>query len=77
MMGELARRVGIEVRAHRKALGLNQEDYGKLLGYHRTWIGHVERGERNLTLESVEKLAGQLGVEPLHLLKDDEADTGS
>jgi transcriptional regulator with XRE-family HTH domain len=40
------------------------------MGYHRTMIGAIERGKRNLTLSSVERLARQLEVDPLELLSD-------
>lgn len=50
--------------------GLSQEQFADLLGVHRTYMGGVERGERNLTLRSVERLAEHLGVEPIVLLTD-------
>lgn len=40
-----------------------------VLGVHRTYMGGVERGERNLTLRSVERIAERLGVKALDLLK--------
>ena len=59
---------GQRVRALRAAAGLTQEEVGTAAGLHRTYIGGVERGERNLTLRTVERLADILGVEPLELL---------
>jgi transcriptional regulator with XRE-family HTH domain len=47
--------------------GYSQEAFADLLGYHRTYIGGVERGERNLTLRTVERLATVLDVDPLDL----------
>lgn len=70
MAGELARRVGLALRAHRESIGMDQGSYGKNMGYHRTYVGAMERGERNLTLGTVERLARQLGIDPLELLKD-------
>ena len=52
---------------------MSQEVFGDLLGWHRTFVGAVERGERNLTLKTVERLSDQLGVNPLDLLWDQEA----
>ena len=66
--GELQRTVGANLRRLRTERGLSQEAFADQLGYHRTYIGGVERGERNLTLRTVERLAGILGVEPLELL---------
>jgi transcriptional regulator with XRE-family HTH domain len=61
--------VGTKVREHRIRLGLSQEKLAEQLGFHRTYVGSIERGERNLTLSSVEQLAARLGVEPLELLQ--------
>lgn len=68
MEGELQRAVGRNLKAHREALGMSQEDFAQELGVHRTYMGGVERGERNLTLRSLERLAGRVGVDPLALL---------
>jgi transcriptional regulator with XRE-family HTH domain len=67
--GELQRRVGRNLRAYREARGLSQEAFADVLGVHRTYMGGVERGERNLTLRSVERLAERINVEPIELLK--------
>jgi transcriptional regulator with XRE-family HTH domain len=47
---------------------VSQERFAQQLGVHRTYLGGLERGERNLTLKSVERLAAALGVDPLDLL---------
>jgi transcriptional regulator with XRE-family HTH domain len=44
-----------------------------LIGVHRTYLGGVERGERNLTLRSVERIAHWCAVEPLVLLTDPDS----
>jgi transcriptional regulator with XRE-family HTH domain len=72
MEGDLQRTVGRNLRAHRRARGLSQEAFADVLEVHRTYMGGVERGERNLTLKAVERMAKQLGVEPLSLLLPDE-----
>ncbi len=69
MEGELQRAFGRNLLAYRKARGLSQEAFADVLGFHRTYMGDVERGERNLTLKSVERIAGRLGEEPLALLR--------
>jgi transcriptional regulator with XRE-family HTH domain len=67
--GELQRRVGLNLLAYRQARDLSQEAMADVLGVHRTYMGGVERGERNLTLKSVERIAEKLGMDPLDLLK--------
>lgn len=68
--GELQAVVGRNIRRIRDGRGLSQEELADELGVHRTFMGGVERGERNLTLRSVERLADGLGVEPRLLLTD-------
>jgi transcriptional regulator with XRE-family HTH domain len=49
------------------------------LEVHRTYMGGIERGARNLTLKSLERIASQLDIDPLALLQpvdDDETTTG-
>lgn len=70
--GELQRVVGRNLRAYRVARGLSQEQFADVLGVHRTYMGGVERGERNLTLRSVERLAERMGVDAASLLADPE-----
>lgn len=66
--GELQRRVGANLAQYRKARGLSQEAFADLLGYHRTYVGGLERGERNLSLRAVERLAEAIGMPALDLL---------
>lgn len=69
MEGELQQAVGRNLRAHREALGLSQEAFADVLGVHRTYMGGIERGERNLTLRSLERMAERAGLDPLALLE--------
>lgn len=69
MEGDLQRILGKNLRAYREARGLSQEAFADVLGFHRTYMGGVERGERNLTLKSVERIADRLGKDPLSLLR--------
>lgn len=68
MEGELQRQVGRSLRAYREVQGLSQEAFADVLGVHRTYMGGVERGQRNLTLRSLERIADRLGLDPLALL---------
>lgn len=53
----LKRAFGELVRNRRKEVGLSQEDLGFECGLHRTYIGSIERGETNLSLENMAVLA--------------------
>ena len=70
MEGDLQRALGRNLRRYRQARGLSQETFADLVGVHRTYMGGLERGERNLTLRSVERLAAVIEVDPLELLRD-------
>ena len=69
MEGELQELVGRNLRAHREAQGISQERFAEVLGLHRTYMGGIERGERNLTLRSLERIAARIGVDPVDLLR--------
>jgi len=61
-MSDIARTVGKRLRCCRVALGLSQEKLAEGAGLHPTYIGQVERGEKNLTIESLEKITRALDV---------------
>jgi transcriptional regulator with XRE-family HTH domain len=74
MEGELQVRVGHNLRAYRTARGMSQEAFADHLQFHRTYMGGIERGERNLTLRSVERIADRLGLDPMELLAAEASD---
>ena len=59
---------GKAVRRHRQALGVSQMALADAADLHFTYVSSVERGQRNVTLASIQRLAGALGVEPGELL---------
>lgn len=61
--------VAANVKQRRLQLGLSQEELADICGYHRTYIGSVERAERNITLSTLEALATALSVSPEDLLR--------
>lgn len=68
MEGDLQRAVGRNLRRYRQERGLSQEAFADMVGVHRTYMGGLERGERNLTLRSVERIADLIGVNPIDLM---------
>ena len=63
-------RVGARIRQVREGLGLSQEGLADLSGLHRTYIGGVERGERNLGVLNLIRIARALTTNPAALLAD-------
>jgi len=61
--------LGERIRARREALGLSQEALAHQTGVHWTFLGQVERGQRNLNLHNLLKLARGLGVDPAELVQ--------
>ena len=62
--------VGNTVRRLRQEKGLSQEQLAELSGLHRTYIGGIERGERNVSLLNLVRLAKALQVPPSALVGD-------
>ncbi len=66
------KRFGVNLRRNREALGLSQEDLAEAAGLHRTYIGSVERGERNVSIDNMERLAAAVGKKIQELLDDSQ-----
>ena len=62
MNKQLLQQFGKRVRAEREKRGISQERLGELAKVHRTYIGMIERAEKNITLTNMEKIAKALGV---------------
>jgi len=61
-MEDVRVRFGKALRKRRHKLGVSQEEFADLCGLDRTYIGGIERGERNLALVNIEKLAKALEI---------------
>jgi transcriptional regulator with XRE-family HTH domain len=64
--------VAENVKARRLRLGLSQEELADICGYHRTYIGSIERAERNITLSTLEAVAQALDVSPQELVQGND-----
>ena len=60
--------LAFNIRQFRARKMLSQEDFADLCGLHRTYVGSVERGERNVTLSTLESLAEAMRVSVSELL---------
>ena len=70
-MSSILNVIGSNIRHYRKLLGISQEKLAEEAGVHRTYIGAVERGERNISAKNISKIAEVLGVEPYLLMKEE------
>ncbi len=70
MDGDPRRHLGATVRKRRVALGLSQEQLAERANLHWTYIGGIERGERNVSLLNIVKIAHALNTSPSRLLAD-------
>jgi len=66
--GGLQSTIAANVRRLRDGKGWSQEELADVSGYHRTYVGGIERAEKNITIATLEALAGALGVEAHSLL---------
>lgn len=62
MKSEILKQFGDKVRAERTRLGLSQEELAAKAGVHRTYIGMIERAEKNITLENIQKVCKALNI---------------
>ena len=69
MQNDPKKLVGMRIRELRLAKGLSQEALADEAGVHRTYMGSVERGERNISLDNIVRIARALRVAPSTLLQ--------
>ena len=69
-MNQILKCFGANIRRERNRLGISQEQLAESCGLHRTYIGSVERGERNIGLLNLVRIAHTLGVSPNRLLRN-------
>lgn len=62
--------LGNNVKKYRNEMAISQEKLAEIAGFHRTYIGMIERAERNISLLNVEKIAKALNISISQLLED-------
>jgi len=67
---KISKNFGKNLRIARKQKGISQEDLAYKIGFHRTYISMLERGIRTPSLVAIHKIAKELGVEILELIKN-------
>lgn len=75
-MSNLINLFATNLRLLRRQAGLSQEELAHRAGLHRTYVGSIERGERNVSLKNIERLARALNVDPTVLLSPMDSDDG-
>lgn len=68
-MSNILKTIGANIKHYRASIGLSQEKLAELAGLHRTYVGAVERGERNISAKNIAKIAAALGIEAYQLMK--------
>lgn len=64
---------GTNLRKYRNQLGVSQEKFAEMCGLHRTYISDVERFQRSIALDNVQKIADALGVDTYKLFIDERS----
>jgi CheY-like chemotaxis protein/DNA-binding XRE family transcriptional regulator len=73
----IEKRLGMSVKNWRTRLKIPQDDLARRAGFHRSYISDIERGSRNVSLKSIEKLAEALGISILTLFADLDSKNGA
>ena len=67
-MKDINKEVGFNIRRTREEKGFSQEKLAALADLHRAYVGQIERGEKNIGLKNLEKIAKALGIDIKDLL---------
>lgn len=61
--------LGVAIREARKGLDVSQEDFAEMADLHRTYVGQLERGEKNVSYVNLRRVARALSMKPSELLR--------
>ena len=70
MATSLSERIGLAIRKRREQLGVSQEAFADRIQMHRNYYGAIERGEKTMRLDTLERVAAGLEVEAWRLLRE-------
>lgn len=73
MTSPLMQQLGKALRSRRMAAGYSQEGFADLIGMHRTYYSAIERGEKNLQLDTLQKVCVGLDCKPWEVLREADA----
>ena len=73
-MFDILKICGLNIRQYRKAKGLTLSQISRSVGITGAYLGYIERGQRNLSLLTISKIADALEIQPYHLLMKNEDD---
>ncbi len=68
-MMEISVKLGKKIRKMRESKGYSQEKFAELVGVHRTYMGSIERGEKNITIVTARKISDALNIDLTDLIK--------
>jgi transcriptional regulator with XRE-family HTH domain len=74
-MSTVRHKIGKAIRRLRTKAGYSQEGFADLCRFHRTYVGAIERGEKNLTTDSLERIARALRLSLFELFREAEEET--
>ncbi|MCR5650902.1 MAG: helix-turn-helix transcriptional regulator [Lachnospiraceae bacterium] len=67
---------GTNVRKYRTEFGVSQEKFAEMCGLHRTYISDIERFQRSISLDNIQKIADALNIETYRLFIEDDSKIG-
>lgn len=67
---DISKKIGKTISRLRKEKGYSQEDFANKIGVHRTYIGMIERGEKNITLVTLTKIAKGFNMKSWEILRE-------
>ena len=69
---DIIRTFGTNVRKYRNQLGVSQEKFAEMAGLHRTYISDIERFQRSISLDNIQKIADALNIETYKLFIEED-----